>query len=118
MTKAAKDKVRWGVIGCEGIAAGRILPEFVGMASSAEIDSVMDLDSARAAQVAARFSVPHHSTTEAELLARDIDAVYIATPPDCHCRQVVQAAQAGKHTEPAVGINEGRHSVAVTLAAY
>ena len=67
------------------------------MASNARIDSVMDLDGARAADVAARFNVPHHCTSEAELLARDIEAVYIATPQDCHCRQVVQAAQAGKH---------------------
>jgi len=92
-----KNRVRWGVIGCGGIAARRTLPEFVRMASNAEINSVMDVDSARAADVAARFNVPHHCTSEAELLARDIDAVYIATPQDCHCRQVVQAAEAGKH---------------------
>jgi predicted dehydrogenase len=67
------------------------------MASNAQIDSVMDVDAARASDVAARFNVPHHCTSEAELLARDIDAVYVATPQDCHCRQVVQAAEAGKH---------------------
>jgi predicted dehydrogenase len=67
------------------------------MAANAELISVMDVDPGRAAVVAAQFNVPHHCTSEAELLARDIDAVYIATPQDCHCRQVVQAAQAGKH---------------------
>ena len=97
MKESTKPKVRWGVIGCGGIAARRTIPEFVRMASNAQIDSVMDVDPARAAEVAARFKVPHHCTSEAELLARDIDAVYVATPQDCHCRQVAQAAEAGKH---------------------
>ena len=97
MTTRMDNKVRWGVIGCGGIAARRTIPEFVRMASNALIDSVMDLDAARAADVAARFNIPHHCTSEAKLLARDIDAVYIATPQDCHCRQVVEAARAGKH---------------------
>jgi predicted dehydrogenase len=97
MANSMNSKVRWGVIGCGGIAARRTIPEFVQMASNAAIDSVMDLDPVRAADVAARFNVPHHCTSEAELLARDIQAVYIATPQDCHCRQVVQAAEAGKH---------------------
>jgi len=97
MKKSLDHKVQWGVIGCGGIAARRTIPEFVKMASNAEIASVMDVDPSRAADVAARFNVPHHCTSETELLDRDIQAVYIATPQDCHCRQVVQAAKAGKH---------------------
>jgi len=31
------------------------------------------------------------------LLKQAIDAVYIATPPNVHCRQVIQAVRAGKH---------------------
>ena len=72
--------VRWGVIGCGGIAARRTLPEFLAMTSNAEVVSVMDIDAKRASEVAAQFKVPHHDTTEAELLSRDVDAVYIATP--------------------------------------
>ena len=68
MKQSTNNKVRWGVIGCGGIAARRTLPEFVKMASSAEIDSVMDVDPARAADVAARFNVPHHCTSEADCL--------------------------------------------------
>ncbi len=90
-------KVRWGVIGCGGIAARRTLPEFLKMASNAEVASVMDIDPKRAADVAARFKVPHHCTTEAELLSQKIDAVYIATPQNVHCAQVERAAAAGKH---------------------
>ena len=49
------------------------------------------------------------------MLARDIEAVYIATPQECPCRQVVHAAQAGKQIlcEKPMAI-----SLAVTLAAY
>ena len=68
MKQSTNNKVRWGVIGCGGIAARRTLPEFVKMASSAEIVSVMDVDPARAPDVAARFNVPHHCTTVESVL--------------------------------------------------
>ncbi|MEI7936836.1 MAG: Gfo/Idh/MocA family oxidoreductase [Verrucomicrobiota bacterium] len=90
-------KIKWGVIGCGGIAARRTIPEFKQMVTNAELVSVMDLDLQRAKEVAAQFDVPHFCATEAELLAQDLQAVYIATPPNVHCRQTVQAAQAGKH---------------------
>jgi len=90
-------KIRWGVIGCGGIAARRTIPEFKQMVANAELVSVMDINPQRAKEVAAQFGVPHACATEAELLAQDLQAVYIATPPNVHCRQTVQAAQAGKH---------------------
>lgn len=91
------DKVRWGVIGCGGIAKRRTIPEFKKMVSNAEIISVMDISAEAAKAVVQEFGVPHHCTTEKELLSQDIDAVYIATPQNVHCRQTVQAAEAGKH---------------------
>ena len=89
--------IRWGVIGCGGIAARRTIPEFNANVRNAELVSVMDVDAGRAAAVATQFAVPHHCTTEAELLSQNLDAVYIASPPQSHPRQVIQAAQAGKH---------------------
>lgn len=89
-------KIRWGVIGAGGIALRRTIPEAVAMPGRAELTAVMDLDPERAEAVGKKFGVPHYSS-EAELLAADIDAIYIATPPNVHCRQVVQAAEAGKH---------------------
>jgi len=67
------------------------------MVSNAELVSVMDINPHRAREVAAQFGVPHSCATEAELLAQDLQAVYIATPPNVHCRQTIQAAEAGKH---------------------
>jgi predicted dehydrogenase len=90
-------KVKWGVIGAGGIALRRTIPEAVRDADNIELVSVMDVDPSRARQVAEKFGVPHWCATEAELLARDLDAVYIATPQNVHARQVAQAAQAGKH---------------------
>jgi predicted dehydrogenase len=89
--------VRWGVIGCGGIAARRTIPEFKRMVSNAEIVSVMDVSAKRAEEVAKQFGVAHWCATEQELLAQPIEAVYIATPQNVHCRQVIAAAQAGKH---------------------
>ncbi len=90
-------KVKWGVIGCGGIAARRTIPEFMKMVSNAELVSVMDISAERAKAVAGQFGIPHWCTTEKELLRHGVDAVYIATPPNAHCRQVIQAAKAGKH---------------------
>jgi predicted dehydrogenase len=90
-------KVRWGVIGCGGIASRRTIPEFVKMASKAELVSVMDISAERAEAVAKQFGIPHFCTTEQEVLAQDIDAVYIATPSNKHAEQTIMAAQAGKH---------------------
>lgn len=91
------EKLRWGVIGCGGIAARRTIPEFKSMITSAELVSVMDIDKKRAGEVADQFDVPHSCTTEQELLSQDINVVYIATPQNLHCQQVIQAAEAGKH---------------------
>ena len=91
------DRVRWGVIGCGGIAARRTIPEFLERVSNAEIVSVMDIDPRRAQKVAEQFGVPHDCSTEEELLAQDVEAVYIATPQNLHCEQVIRTACAGKH---------------------
>lgn len=90
-------KIRWGVIGCGGIAARRTIPEFKKMVSNAQIASVMDISEQQAEKVAQQFNVPHWCTGEEELLSQNIEAVYIATPQNVHCRQVVLSAKAKKH---------------------
>jgi predicted dehydrogenase len=90
-------KIRWGVIGCGGIAARRTIPEFMKMASKAELVSVMDISGQRASEVAKQFGIPHFCADEKEVLAQDIDAVYIATPSNKHAEQTILAVKAGKH---------------------
>jgi predicted dehydrogenase len=89
--------IRWGVIGAGGIALRRTIPECLEMLSDVKIVSVMCKTAQSAADVAAKFDVPHHTADEDELLAQDLDAVYVASPQDAHCGQVIKAANAGKH---------------------
>ena len=91
------NKVRWGVIACGGIAARRTIPEHKAVSSCGEIVAVMDIDPARAREVAKKNDIPRVCDSEKELLAQEIDAVYIASPQNAHCNQVVTAARAGKH---------------------
>lgn len=91
------NKIRWGIIACGGIAARRTIPEYQKMASHGEIVAVMDIAPDRAKEVAKKFGIPRVCAGEQELLAQDIDAVYIASPQNDHCRQVIMTAQAGKH---------------------
>ena len=90
-------RVRWGVIGAGGIAARRTIPEAQAMLPDVEFVSAMCRTRESARRVADRFGMPHYCDCESELLAQDLDAVYIASPQDAHCAQVIQAARAGKH---------------------
>ena len=90
--------VGWGVIGCGGIADRRTIPEGLHPSPKCELAAVMDSDPARAAAVAAKYSVVHHFSQVNELLSLpDIQVVYIATPNCYHKEQVIAAARAGKH---------------------
>ncbi|MCC7499141.1 MAG: Gfo/Idh/MocA family oxidoreductase [Bryobacterales bacterium] len=107
--------VRWGVVGCGGIAARRTIPEVTRCAANARICAVMDVRADVACEVASRFGIESVCRTEEELLAKDIDAVYIATPPHLHAAQVARAAGAGKHVlceKPLVLTVEEAHAIA------
>lgn len=55
-------------------------------------------DPTRTAHRAARFDVPHSTTSLAEALELPgVDAVAVATPPHTHCALVLEAIDAGKH---------------------
>ncbi len=88
--------VKWGVIGAGGIADRRTIPEGITKADNATLVAVMDVDPARAEAAGRKYNVPFF-TSEEQLLAAGVDAVYIATPTYLHCKQVLQAAAAGKH---------------------
>src|SRR5690554_6071583 len=89
--------IRWGVIGCGGIADRRTILEGIVPAASAELVAVQDVAEGRMREVAEKYGVTGYLTVE-ELLADDaVDAVYIATPTHVHHEQTVVAAKAGKH---------------------
>lgn len=92
------EKIRLGIIGCGGIADRRTIPETLKVAAdNTKIMSIMNRTTERAREVAQKYDIPHWCDSVQELLAQDIDAVYIATPVQFHCQNVIEAAQAGKH---------------------
>ncbi len=91
----AKGKVNFGVIGAGGIAYRKTIP---GMLKAKNCKLVAVMDPVNIDKIAAEFQVFRAYTTEKELLADpDVEAVYIASPVNCHARQIKMAAAAGKH---------------------
>jgi len=91
----AKKKVNFGVIGAGGIARRKTIP---GMLKAKNCKLVAVMDPVGIDEIAAEFKVPKAYTTEADLLADpEVDAVYIASPVNCHLKQIKMSAAAGKH---------------------
>lgn len=89
-------KLRWGVIGSTGIARRRTIPEGLLVARNAELVALYNRSGDANAAVAQLFGVRAVDRVD-DLLASDVDAVYIATPPDSHREYAVRCAAAGKH---------------------
>ncbi|NBF12522.1 Gfo/Idh/MocA family protein [Pseudomonas sp. Fl4BN1] len=89
--------VRWGMIGCGSVTERKSGPAFYKVPGSALV-AVMGrrLDAVR--DYAARHGIAR-VYTDAEALINDpeVDAVYIATPPDSHHGYSLLVAAAGKH---------------------
>ena len=88
--------VRWGVLGSGGIARRRTIPEGIVPARNARLAAVFDVNAAANTEVAAQFGAITVGSVE-ELLRCDLDAVYLATPPNGHREQTLACARAGKH---------------------
>ena len=88
-------RVRWGVIGSGGIARRRTVPEGIVPAVNAELATVFDPDREANQTVARQYEARAAESVE-ELLAGDVDAVYVASPPAAHRAQVAACARAGK----------------------
>jgi predicted dehydrogenase len=86
--------IRWGIIGC-----GRIAHRF--MQGLPEVpDAELTASWSRRAETVDAFVNQYGGkacTSVEDLLASDIDAVYIATLPDSHAQYAIQALKAGKH---------------------
>ena len=89
-------KIKWGVIGSGGIARRRTIPEGIARARNAELSVVFDTNQQVNAVVAEEFGA-EQATGIDELLAADVDAVYVASPANFHAEQVRACAEALKH---------------------
>ncbi|MBR2452513.1 MAG: Gfo/Idh/MocA family oxidoreductase [Clostridia bacterium] len=91
------NKVKWGVIGCGGIADRRTLPGMM-LADNVELIAVMDTNKEAAERCKEKYNAKYAFDNYEELLALDeIQAVYIASPVFCHKEQAFAAAKAKKH---------------------
>lgn len=90
-------KVKWGVIGCGGIADRRTIPGML-LCDNAELVAVMDTNRGLADDCCKKYHAKYAFYDIGSLLAvKEIEAVYIASPVFCHKEQAFAAAKAGKH---------------------
>ena len=91
------ETIRWGMIGCGDVTEVKSGPGFYKSAHSTLL-AVTSRTLSKAHSYAQRHGVPRVYPDAAALLAdREIDAVYIATPPAEHKALTLLAAAAGKH---------------------
>ncbi len=90
-------KIKWGVIGCGGIADRRTIPGMM-LSDSVELVAVMDTNKEVAQKCKEKYGAKYAFDNFEDVLSiPEIDAVYIASPVFCHKEQAIKAAQAKKH---------------------
>ncbi|KXO10150.1 Oxidoreductase [Moritella sp. JT01] len=88
--------IRWGIIGCGSVTELKSGPAYQKVAGF-ELSAVMRRNLDLAQDYALRHKVEAYSSNPDDIINNDnIDAVYIATPPDSHKLYALQVAQAGK----------------------
>ena len=87
---------RWGIIGCGDVTELKSGPAYQ-KTKGFEIVAVMRRDAEKAADYAKRHGIQKYYTNADELINDpEVDAIYIATPPDSHKFYGLKVAQAGK----------------------
>ena len=100
-------KIRWGIIGCGNVTEVKSGPGFQ-LSENSELIAVMRRDAAKAEDYARRHQVPRWYRSANDLIKdNEVDAVYIATPPDSHLLYAQAVAAAGKpvYVEKPMGRN-------------
>lgn len=93
---ATKDIIRWGIIGCGDVTELKSGPAYQ-KTDGFRLTAVMRRDAEKVKDYARRHGVPKYYTHADDLINDDeVDAVYIATPPDSHKLYALRVAEAGK----------------------
>jgi predicted dehydrogenase len=88
--------IRWGIIGCGDVTEIKSGPAYQ-KTKDFELVAVMRRNLSLAKNYAQRHNVKYYYDNADELINNpDIDAIYIATPPDSHKFYGLKVAQAGK----------------------
>jgi predicted dehydrogenase len=102
-------QIRWGMIGCGDVTEIKSGPAFRKINGSS-LQAVMSRNGERAHDYARRHGVPTwYDNAEALIHDPQVDAVYIATPPNVHKSYTLQCAAAGKpvYVEKPMALNYG-----------
>ncbi len=96
MKNNQKDIIRWGIIGVGDVTEVKSGPAFYKLDHS-ELVAVMRRNAEKAADYAQRHGIKKWYSNASELINDpEVDAVYIATPPDSHANYAIEAMDAGK----------------------
>ena len=101
-------KVKWGVLGTAGIAAGCTIPGMIGT-ESCELYAIAGRSYDKALTFKERFGFEKaYSGYETLLADPEVEVVYIPLPNDIHCEWVIKALNAHKHVlcEKPIAMNE------------
>lgn len=122
--------INWGIIGCGDVTELKSGPAFNKVKGSGLV-AVMRRNASLAEDYARRHKVPKFYTSAAELINdKDINAIYIATPPSSHAEYALAGIRAGKavyiekpmatNYADCVKINKAaeKHKVPVFVAYY
>ncbi|MAU27315.1 MAG: oxidoreductase [Muricauda sp.] len=91
-----KTPVRWGFIGCGAVTEVKSGPAYQ-MTDGFKVAMVMRRDIGKAKEYAQRHGIPNYTNNAIELIENhEVDAVYVATPPDTHKLYALQVAEVGK----------------------
>jgi predicted dehydrogenase len=104
---AVPEIINWGIIGCGDVCEVKSGPAFNKVPDS-KLVAVMRRDAEKAKDFARRHAVPKYYSDAAELINdREVNAIYIATPPSSHELYTEMSLKAGKpvYIEKPVSIN-------------
>jgi predicted dehydrogenase len=89
-------KIRWGVLGCAGIAAKAVIPA-IQSSRLGRVTAIASRDGNKARQMAERFGIAKaYGSYEALLADPEIDAIYNPLPNHLHVPLTIKALQQGK----------------------
>ena len=94
--KIKGDTVKWGILGVGDVCEVKSAPA-MQLIKNSELVAVMRRNGAKAKDYAQRHRVPKWYDKAEDLIHDpDVNAIYIATPPNAHCELTAKAAEAGK----------------------
>ena len=89
--------LKWGVLGAGSVAQRRAMPA-IHKAAGAELHALFSRDAMRAQKLSDEHNATKaYSSVDALLSDTELDAIYVSTPVNLHCEQVIAAAKRGLH---------------------